>query len=222
MSGTRTSASELRVPVVNPVFEIVGYAGSAFIVLSLLQKSILRLRIIGLLGSVTFVVYGLLINAIPIAAVNVLTAGIHVWFLRKLAVRKADVFEVLHVAPESRYLRAFLAHHASDIGRFQPEFRLDPGRHDLTAFVLRDMVPAGLLVGTVHSDGSVDLELDYAIPAYRDFRMGSWVFSAQSGLFPDGGHTVTARATTEAHARYLSKMGFTQTDEADEYRIEAT
>ena len=205
----------------NPVFEVVGYAASAFIVLSLLQKSILRLRLIGLAGSITFIAYGLLINAIPIAAVNVLTASIHVWYLRKLALRKGDVFEILHVAPESRYLQAFLTHYEDDIRKFQPEFDHDQEVHNLTAFVLRDLVPAGLLVGTNHPDGSVDLDLDYAIPAYRDFRMGSWVFSAESGLFPDGDHTVTARATTEAHARYLAKMGFERIDASDEYRIEA-
>lgn len=197
----------------NPVFEAVGYLGSGLIVLSLLQKSILRLRIVGLAGSVSFVVYGLLINAIPIAAVNVLTAAIHVWFLRKLAVHKSEVFEILHVDPTSSYLAAFLRHHGEDIARFQPEFRHDASRYDLTAFVLRDMVPAGLLVGTTAPDGSLDLVLDYAIPAYRDFRMGAWVFSSESGLLDPGTHhLVRATATTDAHARYLRRMGFTESD----------
>lgn len=198
----------------NPVFEVVGYAASGFIVLSLLQKSILRLRTIGLAGSLSFIAYGLLIDAIPIVVVNVLTASIHVWFLRKLTLRKGDVFEILHVAPESTYLRAFLDHYRDDIGRHQPEFSLDLARHDLTAFVLRDLVPAGLLIGSRNEDGSVDLDLDYAIPAYRDFRMGKWVFSHESGLFPDQeGHLVTATATTTSHEAYLLRMGFTEAGE---------
>lgn len=196
----------------NPVFEIVGYVASGFIVLSLIQKSILRLRLIGLAGSMSFIAYGLLIDALPIVAVNVITASIHLWFLRRLTLRKGDVFEILHVVPESSYLEAFLEHYAEDIRRFQPEFSLDRSSHDLTAFVLRDLVPAGLLVGTRRPDGSVDLDLDYAIPAYRDFRMGRWVFSDESGLFADrAGHVVRARATTEAHAAYLRRMGFDET-----------
>lgn len=197
----------------NPIFEAVGYLASAFIVLSLLQKSILRLRIVGLVGSLTFIAYGLLINAIPIAAVNVLTAGIHIWYLRKLAVRKDEVFEILHVDTASSYLRAFLEHHAADIARFQPEFALEPEQHDLTAFVLRDLVPAGLLVGSTNDDGTIDLALDYAIPAYRDFRMGAWVFSPKSKLLPsDLPVVINATATTEAHARYLRRMGFAETE----------
>lgn len=194
----------------NPAFEIVGYVASGFIVLSLIQKSILRLRIVGLAGSASFIAYGALIDAIPIVAVNILTATIHIWFLRKLTLKKGDVFEILQVAPESRYLQAFLEHYAPDIARYQPEFSHDQQVHDLSAFVLRDLVPAGLLIGSRRSDGSIDLDLDYAIPAYRDFRMGQWVFSADSGLFPDqAGHAVRATATTEAHAAYLRRMGFT-------------
>lgn len=193
----------------NPLFEVVGYVASAFIVLSLLQKSILRLRLIGLAGSLTFIAYGLLIGAIPIAAVNVLTASIHIWYLRKLLTRPNEVFQILHVSPESRYLQAFLDHHGQDIARYQPEFTLDPALHDLTAFVLRDLVPAGLLIGSTTSPGDVDLALDYAIPAYRDFRMGRWVFSDESGLFAErDGHTVRAVATTPDHATYLRRMGF--------------
>jgi hypothetical protein len=199
---------------VNPVFEAVGYIASGFIVVSLIQKSILRLRLVGLAGSLSFIAYGFLIDALPIVAVNVLTASIHVWFLRKLTLRTGDVFEILHVAPESRYLAAFLRHHSEDIGRYQPEFSIEPSRHDLTAFVLRDLVPAGLLIGTRRVDGSVDLDLDYAIPAYRDFRMGRWVFSDESGLFSDrDGHIVRATATTDAHASYLRRMGFAQVDD---------
>lgn len=204
----------------NPAFEAVGYLGSALIVLSLLQKSILRLRVVGLAGSISFIVYGVLINAIPIAAVNVLTAGIHVWFLRKLAVRKSEVFEILHVDPTSTYLDAFLRHHGRDIAKFQPEFRLDAEPYDLTAFVLRDLVPAGLLVGRTRSDGSLDLALDYAIPEYRDFRMGAWVFSAESGLLEHGDQPIVrAMATTEAHARYLRRMGFDESEKAGVFEL---
>lgn len=206
-----------------PIFEVVGYIASGLIVLSIVQKSILRLRIIGLGGSFAFIAYGVLISAYPIVAVNILTASIHIWFLRKLTARKSEVFEILHVAPESRYLRRFLDHYRSDISRFQPDFAFEPRAHDLTAFVLRDLVPAGLLVGSRAEDGSVELGLDYAIPAYRDFRMGAWVFSRESGLFVDDEvHRVVTSATTPEHARYLRRMGFTDvSDSRGQFEIAA-
>ncbi|NQV06152.1 YgjV family protein, partial [bacterium] len=51
-------------------YEILGYAASALVVLSLAMRSILRLRIIGLVGSVAFMVYGILIGSYPVAITN--------------------------------------------------------------------------------------------------------------------------------------------------------
>ena len=92
----------------NVAIEAVGYLASALIVLSITQKSILRLRLLGFAGGLTFLVYSLAIGAYPIAVVNVIAASIHAWYLRKLIRRKDEVFRVLHVLPESRYLLDFL------------------------------------------------------------------------------------------------------------------
>ncbi len=44
------------------IFEIVGYVASILVAVSLLMRSILRLRVINLIGAITFVIYGLLIK----------------------------------------------------------------------------------------------------------------------------------------------------------------
>jgi hypothetical protein len=54
------------------VFEIIGYVSSILIAISLMMSSILRLRIINLIGAVLFTIYGLGIRAYPVAAVNFL------------------------------------------------------------------------------------------------------------------------------------------------------
>ena len=46
--------------------ELIGYLASALIVVSLAMRSVVRLRTISLVGSVTFVVYGLLIGSWPV------------------------------------------------------------------------------------------------------------------------------------------------------------
>jgi hypothetical protein len=202
--------------------EIVGYFASALIVLSITQTSILRLRILGLAGSLTFLVYSIVIGAYPIAVVNVVAAAIHIWYLRQLLRRTDEVFRILHVVPDSSYLIDFLDFYRGEIqGRFQPEFRYSPSDAQVTAFVLRDMVPAGLLIGTPQHDGTFEVELDFVIPQYRDFKIGRFLYSegsaALAGFAPS---CVWATASNPDHAKYLHRMGFTACpDDPDRYEI---
>lgn len=201
----------LRWPVMDTALwiEVVGYLGSAFVIFSLMQKSILKLRVIGLVGSVTFFVYSILIEAYPIAVVNVIAAAIHIYYLRKLIRFPEEIFSVLHVLPESRYLAAFMEFHADDMARYQPEFTYEPSPEQFAAFILRDMVPAGLIIGRAGGDRTVEIRLDYAIPQYRDFKLGKFLYSDRSGVFANEDcDRAWATATTPDHAKYLEKMGF--------------
>ena len=99
---------------VDVIQEIVGYAGSGLIVLSLSMKSILRLRLVGLAGAITFLIYGLLISAYPIVITNVVIIGIQILFLRQL-LGSRPVFTVLEVRQGSAYLERFIEHWADDI-----------------------------------------------------------------------------------------------------------
>jgi hypothetical protein len=189
--------------------ELIGYGGSALVIASLAQKSILRLRVIGLAGSATFFVYSLLIEAYPIAIVNVIAGAIHSYYLRQLISRPEAVFATLEVLPDSRYLKRFLEFHATDIARYQPEFRHELGDNMRAVFLLRDMVPAGLLVYRDDDEG-IKIVLDYAIPAYRDFKLGRYVFSAKCGVFEPGTRLWSLAASPD-HAAYLARMGFRET-----------
>jgi len=62
--------------------EIVGYLASGFLVMSFLfGKNELKLRILGTIGCVLFVIYGLLIPAYPMVIANVIIVGINVYHL---------------------------------------------------------------------------------------------------------------------------------------------
>jgi hypothetical protein len=196
----------------NVALEVVGYLASALIVLSITQKSILKLRLLGLAGSLTFLGYSIAIAAYPIAIVNAIAAAIHLWYLRKLIRRKDEVFRILHVFPESRYLLDFLEFYRDEIRALLQrdfEYRPDPGQ--VTAFILRDMVPAGLFVGETVDDGTFRVHLDFVIPQYRDFKIGKFVYSADSDLLSGSEPTcVWAEAATRDHARYFRRMGFAE------------
>lgn len=190
--------------------EVIGYAGSALVILSLLQKSILRLRTIGLVASSTFLIYSVAIEAYPIAVVNVVAAGIHLYYLRKLVRRKNEVFTILRMRPESRYLQRFLDFYEDDIARrFQPNFVYTPTPNTLAVFLLRDMVPAGLVVAKVHRDSSFEVLLDYVIPQYRDFKLAKWLYSEESGIFVEARcRCAWTRITNAEQEAYFTKVGF--------------
>lgn len=196
------------------IIEAIGYLGSALLILSMTRTSILKLRIFGLVGSLVFLTYSVLIEAYPIAVVNVVIASVHIFFLRQLLSKKTEFFRILEVHPESRYLEYFLDFHADEIGSFQPGFSYEPEDGQIRAFILRDLVPAGLFIGRACQDHSVEVQLDFVIRQYRDFRVGEFVYSKRSGLFRDPKCTrAWSRAGDSSHNEYLERMGFRLTAE---------
>jgi hypothetical protein len=154
-------------------------------------------------------VYGFLIGAYPLVIVNVVVIGVHLYFLRKLTRRQDEVFSVLKVYPESRYLAYFLEFYADEISRFQPEFSYEPATDHRAYFLLRDHIPAGLVIARPCQDDSLEIELDFVIPEYRDFKLGEFLYSGHSGLFADVDCAQAWSPPGNAdHVRYLERVGF--------------
>jgi hypothetical protein len=197
------------------VLELVGYVASVLVAISLMMSSILRLRLINLVGSAAFVVYGALIGAYPVAVVNLLIVFINLYYLRQMLASR-EYFKLLQVSPDSEYLRAFLDFHAAEIKRFLPEFRYAPDPRMLVFFVLRDMVPAGLFIGERRDDGCLRVMLDFVIPQYRDFKTGRYLFTDQAHFFRSHGiREIVSAPGNAVHTRYLRRMGFAPTSPAE-------
>lgn len=195
--------------------QLLGYAASLLIAASLLMRSFVRLRILNLAGALTFALYGFLIGAVPVGVLNLMTATINVVQLIRLQ-RRREIFRILEIRPEAPYLKYFLDFQADDIRRFFPRFRFEPehrGVATLALFVLRDLVPAGVLLGAIRGD-RLEVELDYVIPQYRDSKIGRYLFSDEAEFFRRRGVTeIHSAADTAAHAAYLRQMGFQSTGE---------
>jgi hypothetical protein len=186
--------------------ELVGYVASALVVTSLAMTSVVRLRLISLAGSITFTIYGLLIGSVPIVITNTSIACLNVWFLSRELGGRRDLGAVV-VPADSPFLADFLANHARDIRVFQPEY--EPGHVPDVAIVLtRDGLPAGVVLGDRHDD-CLDITLDYVLRAYRDSRLGDWLFGAGAGVLRDAGfERVTTPGGNETHRNYLARVGF--------------
>jgi GNAT superfamily N-acetyltransferase len=204
------------------MLEAIGYVASVLVAISLMMSSILRLRVINLLGSITFTVYGLLIQAHPVAAVNLFIVFINLYYLRGM-LRTREYFRLLEVEPASEYLRCFLDFYRQEIGRTMPGFAYTPGEAELTLFVLRDMVPAGVVIGEVRGD-TLRVQLDFVPPRYRDFKIGRFLFEEQVGFFRSRGiRQIESDPGSREHVEYLRRMGFgpaaTATGERYLYRL---
>lgn len=64
--------------------EWIGYAASAFIVISLMMTSIIKLRIINSIGCLLFVIYGIYVGAYPVVISNAIIVLINIYNLYKL------------------------------------------------------------------------------------------------------------------------------------------
>lgn len=63
------------------MLETLGWVGSAVLVLSILQTTLVRLRWLGLCAAVVLVVYNLLVASWPNLGLNLAVAGIHAFYL---------------------------------------------------------------------------------------------------------------------------------------------
>lgn len=197
---------------------LVGYVASALVVLSLTMTSVVRLRIISLVGSATFLVYGLLIESAPIVVTNGAIVAINAWFLRKEFAPGSPAGVDLgasRIRPDSPFLRDFIDFHLADIHRFQPDFALPDGDDVESWLLMRDGLPAGLLIG--RRDGStLTIDLDYVLGPYRDSRLGHWIFGPGAEVFRrDGITAVRSHGSTDFHRKYLERMGFRRTGDGD-------
>jgi hypothetical protein len=198
------------------LYEIIGYAASVLVAISLMMRSILRLRILNLIGALFFTVYGLVIQAYPVAGVNFFIVLINIYYLYQIFSTR-EYFHLLPMSPTDSYLQYFLDFHKNEIREIDPNFSFELNDRQWIFFSLRDLVPAGLFIAEQTGPDSLFVELDFVIPGYRDFKLGKFLYNAQrTGIFQERGiRTICSRPGNPIHTRYLSRMGFHKQRSAD-------
>lgn len=198
-------------------YEIIGYAASAFIALSLMMNSIIRLRTIGLIGAVLFAIYGFVIGAYPVAFLNILNTFVHAYYLLKIRLRK-DFFRILEVRPENKYLIYFIEYNNKKIKKYFPDFEYKlPDENYFTFFIVRNLNVAGVVVGKRIEQNRLHIVLDFVIPEYRDFKIGDYVYHMSPDFFLERGFTtLSCSSSNKKHQQYLLKMGFQYCEECED------
>ena len=192
--------------------ELIGYAASGLIAISLTMSSILRLRIINLIGAALFALYGLLIHAYPVTVLNGLTVFINLYHLRRMLTAK-EYYQLLPVRPESDFLRHFLKTYRAEIQRIVPDFEARPLEQQLTLFILRDCTPVGVFIAEHTTPETLSVVLDFVIPRYRNLHVGRFLFVEQAEFFRQlGVKEIVIQPRTKEFGAYLVEVGFEPTD----------
>lgn len=202
------------------IYELIGYTASLLVAISLMMSNIIQLRIVNLIGSATFSLYGILIGSVPVAAINGFIVLINIYYLTQIY-STVEYFKMLKVTSDSEYLETFLNFYHDQINVFQPGFSASLRDDDLNIFVLRDMIPAGLLMGNLKKNGKLVVKLDFVVPQYRDFKIGTFLFEENKSFFSEKGiKEIVASPGNQKHNEYLEEMGFRLEEDEKIYRLE--
>ena len=189
---------------VKQIIELVGYFGSALVIVSMLMTSFVKLRVINTIGSVIFCTYALCIHSYPTAAMQVALIIINIVNLRKLLNTKKE-YSVVKQNGDQAFSKYFIEQNFDDIKKIFPDFaQIKP--EDTVYLICNHSDCAGILVGTPASDNTLNVTLDYTTPTYRDTSVGKFLYNK---LKEDNIKKLTASTNIELHQKYLLKMGFT-------------
>ncbi|WP_158638490.1 GNAT family N-acetyltransferase [Metabacillus litoralis] len=197
-------------------FEWLGYLASLIVLISLLMSSIIKLRWVNLIGSSLFSLYGFLIGALPVGTVNLGIVIINIYYLVKIysASAKKEYFKILSIEKDSMYFNHFIDFYKEGLNKLTDPAKLKTNHYEVSFYILRNMVPAGVFLGSKHDNNTLKVELDFVIPEYRDFKIGSFIYEDSKDYFLNLGYNrLISYTSNDEHIDYLRRMGFKEKNE---------
>lgn len=195
------------------LLDVIGWAGSALLVWSLLQARLLRLRALNLAGCLVLIAFNAALGVWPMVGLNVVLTVINVWYLWRMLVTRHDdkAYQVVEVRADDEFLAHTLRLHGDDIARFNPGFDgIDAG--SAAFLVVNGDEVVGVVVFRGSGDGVARVELDYVTQRYRDFTPGEFVYRKSRYFAEHGWHTVVTPPGMKAP--YYDRLGFRRDGES--------
>lgn len=191
--------------------ELFGYLGSFIVLVSFLLTSVFKLRVVNTIGSLIFMTYALIIRSYPTAIMNLCLVLINLHFLWKMSHTRNE-YDLVEVKHDDSFLQHLLTHYHDDIQKCFPNITSDYSTMNRGYIVTCQEKPVGITLG-IENDNNLDLLLDYSIPEYRDFSIGTYLCEC---LAKKGLKSITYSGPIDNHMKYLENLGFTK--EGNGYR----
>lgn len=186
------------------LIEIIGYIGSAFVLISFLMSSVVKLRVLNMVGGFIFGTYALLIQSYPTAIMQLCLILINLYYLVQLK-RDNHQFDLIPGEKEESFFQYMIEHYRDDIKTYFPNMEESLKMADIGFLVCCNAIPAGIFLGKKKGENSIEIICDYSTPTYRDCSVGKYLYlklqeqGIQTLIFPGSGGN---------HEVYLKKMGF--------------
>lgn len=195
-----------------------GYLASLFLVLALVVTNDLRFRWFSFAGNVSFIIYSVMIFAIPVFITNLILLVINIYYLRKIYTRKEDFHLIRFKGDEELALR-FIRFYHNDLKTYYPGFAPEQLQNKLNFVVLRDLAIANIFSVEVMPDGDAKVVLNYTPPRYRDFKVGRFIFDRERDFLYGQGirRVVYPFEPYKKHITFLKAMGFTRSNKPGEF-----
>lgn len=200
-----------------------GYFASLMLIVALLVNNDIKFRWYNLTGSISFVIYGLLLWAIPVLITNIILMVINIVYLIKIYNKKEN-FELIEFAGDEKLVAKFLHFYQDDIQLFFPNFKQSELSNNLNFVVLRDVVIANLFSAKIHNNGDAEVLINYTLGKYRDFKVGRFIFEKEKDYLLSKGvkRIVYKKLENKNHLHFLKVMGFEQMVENDQHLMVKT
>jgi hypothetical protein len=191
--------------------ELIGYAASVLLAVSLIINNDLKFRWINSFGCTFFIVYGILISAFPIILTNSILLLINVIYLIKIY-RTDENFDLVEFSQQDPFIERFINFYKQDLETyFANSSSLNfVGKNLVLCAVTRNMVIAWVFVAEIDNEGHAHVKLNYTVPKYRDFNVGRILFQEQKQFLTSRGinKIVYEKVQHPGHSRFLKIMGF--------------
>ena len=185
--------------------ELFGYLGSFLVLISMLMTSVVRLRVINLIGSAIFAAYAILIRSYPTALLNGCLVLINLYHLLRLRRSSGSSYEIQALGAGEGFAAWFLRKFGDDIKQYFPALNIEQAKNAEGFAVFYQSQAAGILLGK-RTGNEFQILLDYTTPAYRDCSVGEYLYSELPSF---GISRLSCIADNPEHIQYMEKMGFT-------------
>ncbi len=191
---------------------MLGYIASILLAISLMVANDLKFRWLNTFGCLSFIVYGILINALPVILTNSLLLLINSFYLVKIYRRKEN-FDLLEFEPAATLVDRFVSFYQTDIKNYFPGFNKIEQSNNIRFVVLRDIVIANIFAATLSENGTAVVNINYTVAKYRDYEVGKFIFEKEKKYLLSKGvkKLLYQQEINKKHEKFLSVMGFKET-----------
>lgn len=196
--------------------QILGYAASLIVFVSLMMKSLAKLRVLNAAGSLLFVVFALKTASLPTAFLNMGIVVIDLYYFIRMT-RVKDNFEIMTVQKDNEIVRRFCRVNQKELDALFGRAAFE--NSEKIALFFRNDDIAGLLayssvVLPPQADSSMpenaaEILIDFVVPKYRDFAVGRHFFVKDVSFWKEQGYTcLLSSVPDKRHIPYLERLGF--------------